>query len=43
MKKAAYLRPERDWKMEFLDYMLWKLLAFVVLAFIYGYFIGLKK
>lgn len=29
--------------MEFTSYMLYKLLAFVVLAFIYGYIIGWKK
>lgn len=29
--------------MEFVDYMLWKLLAMVVLAFIYGFFIGWKR
>ena len=29
--------------MEFTDYMLWKLLAMVVLAFVYGFFIGWKK
>ena len=29
--------------MEFLDYMLWKLVIFVIGAFIYGYLIGLGK